>query len=54
MFSFEPFKKEFNKELMVSEFVADGSLGHFPFITEESHDSDKLGDCTGEDCAFCY
>lgn len=56
LFAFDPFEKELNNELMVSEFVADGSLGLFPFITENIKDleDDRLSDCMGEDGAFNF
>lgn len=56
LFAFDPFEKELNNELMVSEFVADGSLGLFPFITESIKDleDDRLSDCMGEDGAFKF
>lgn len=56
LFAFDPFKTELNNELMVNEFVADGSLGLFPFISDKTPviDDDRLSDCIGADGAFSY
>lgn len=56
LFTFDPFKNEFNNELMVNEFVADGSLGLFPFLGEDRSrlDDDRFSDCMGEEGAFSY
>lgn len=56
LFAFDPFKTELNNELMVNEFVADGSLGLFPFISDNTPaiDDDRHSDCIGEDGAFSY
>lgn len=51
-----PLDLELNNELMVNEFIADGSLGLIPFIGAETRelDEDNLSDCYGEDGAFSY
>ncbi|SGZ53145.1 CIC11C00000003435 [Sungouiella intermedia] len=55
---FDPFKMNCNDEILVNEFVADGSLGLVPFLNETSdayhNDEDRLSDREDDVGAFSF
>lgn len=55
---FDPFKMNYNDDLLNNEFVADGSLGLVPFLNETSdafaNDDDRLSDRMDDVGAFLF
>lgn len=58
LLKFDPFRMNFNEEIMNNEFVADGSLGLVPFLNETSdnyaNDDDRLSDRMDDVGAFSF